>query len=221
MTVRVVLWDADGVLQRLPARDQFFPTLDPQAGAALAAAVFGPLPELLTGRLDMSEHFDRVLAGQGLLDQRTALLALWDDPEPVDEARAVLSAVRRAGVRCVLASNQDTLRADAMRGPYGALLDAAYFSCDLGVAKPEAAYFAHIADREGVAPGDLLLIDDSEANVEGARAAGLAAQHWHFDDGIGALNDALRHHLPMSAWQAPQAARSSRRREAHPGPRSR
>ena len=47
-----------------------------------------------------------------------------------------------------------------------------------GVMKPEAAIFARLCDRAGVAAADCLFIDDSPKNVEGARMAGMAAHHF-------------------------------------------
>jgi putative hydrolase of the HAD superfamily len=191
----VVLWDADGVLQRMPDRNPLFPTLGAEASADLAAAIFDPLPELLTGRLDMAQHLDRVLAERGLAARRDEVLGLWrEEHAPVPEARRLLTAVRRSGVRCVLATNQDTLMAEGMRDRYTDLVDAAYFSCDVGSAKPDAAYFARVATAEGVDRTELLLIDDSSTNVESARAIGLSAEQWHADDGIEALRDLLARH---------------------------
>lgn len=191
----MVLWDADGVLQRMPDRTPLFPPLGAETSADLAAAIFDPLPELLTGRLDMAVHLDRVLADRGLTDRRAEVLELWREARaPVAPARELLTVVRRSGVRCVLATNQDTLMAEGMRAPYADLVDAAYFSCDVGAAKPDPAYFAHVAAAEGVDRTELLLVDDSSTNVDSARAIGLRAEQWHADDGIGALRDVLSGH---------------------------
>jgi len=54
---------------------------------------------------------------------------------------------------------------------------AIYCSCDLGARKPDAAAFHEVANRIGAAPQRLVFFDDTEANVLGARAAGLMAAH--------------------------------------------
>lgn len=46
------------------------------------------------------------------------------------------------------------------------------------VTKPERAIFDIFCARAGLAPQECLFIDDRVANVEGARAAGLAAHHF-------------------------------------------
>lgn len=50
-----------------------------------------------------------------------------------------------------------------------------FVSSEMGLRKPERASFDFIAREIGVAPGRILFFDDTLANVEGARSAGLQA----------------------------------------------
>ncbi|WP_374456690.1 HAD-IA family hydrolase [Nocardioides sp.] len=52
--------------------------------------------------------------------------------------------------------------------------DDIVYSHEVGVAKPDPAAYELTAQRLGVAPGEVLFLDDVEANVDAARAAG-----WH------------------------------------------
>lgn len=52
-----------------------------------------------------------------------------------------------------------------------------FVSSDIGMRKPEARAFHHVAREIGVAPQNILFFDDLLENVEGARAAGLQAVH--------------------------------------------
>jgi len=54
------------------------------------------------------------------------------------------------------------------------LFDAVVVSCEIGVRKPDAEMFNHVTDRLGVESDSVVLVDDFEANVDGARRAG-----WH------------------------------------------
>lgn len=56
---------------------------------------------------------------------------------------------------------------------YGELLDGAYYSSDLGVAKPAFEFFGAILDDLRAAPDTVCFIDDMATNVAGARDAGL------------------------------------------------
>lgn len=58
-----------------------------------------------------------------------------------------------------------------------------------GLLKPDAAIYQRLLDRNGLLAGESIFIDDSLANVEGARAVGLDAIH--FTD-AGALRAELR-----------------------------
>jgi len=55
------------------------------------------------------------------------------------------------------------------------LFDVKVFSCDEGVAKPQARLYEICLERLGVEPQEALFIDDREENVAGARAIGLQA----------------------------------------------
>lgn len=48
--------------------------------------------------------------------------------------------------------------------------------------------------RIGAPADQVLFVDDSKANVAGARAAGLAAEHWHLERGPESLLDLLASH---------------------------
>lgn len=74
------------------------------------------------------------------------------------------------------------------------LLDAAFYSYEMRVAKPDPAYFTTILGRLDEAAECVLFVDDSLRNVEAAREVGLAAEHWAHGDGLDALRDRLAHH---------------------------
>ena len=57
------------------------------------------------------------------------------------------------------------------------LFTGAYYSCDLGMRKPNTDIYLHVVDRHGLDPSRTLFIDDSPQHVEGARQAGLMAEH--------------------------------------------
>ncbi len=52
-----------------------------------------------------------------------------------------------------------------------------FVSSTIGLRKPDAAAFDHVAKAIGAPPSRILFFDDSLANVEGARACGLQAVH--------------------------------------------
>ena len=52
-----------------------------------------------------------------------------------------------------------------------------YVSWQLGMRKPSVSAYRRVADEIGIAPRDIVFLDDNAGNVEGARAAGLVARH--------------------------------------------
>lgn len=56
--------------------------------------------------------------------------------------------------------------------------DGAVVSGEEGVLKPSAEIFAVLLERFGLVAGETLFVDDSAANVDGARAVGLEAHHF-------------------------------------------
>ncbi|MFC5847907.1 HAD family hydrolase [Deinococcus petrolearius] len=97
--------------------------------------------------------------------------------KPAPGARAVLSELRARGLKIGVLSNTlpsigRTLSAVGLDD----LVDVALATCTLGVHKPEARAFLLAAGALGVAPGEVLFIDDRAENVEGARAVGMRAE---------------------------------------------
>jgi putative hydrolase of the HAD superfamily len=97
---------------------------------------------------------------------------------PYPEVPETLARLRRAGARVVAVSNWDvSLHEVLARTGLAALVDGAITSAELGVAKPAPAIFARGLELAGgVAPDRALHAGDSlEADVAGARAAGIEA----------------------------------------------
>ncbi|MBL7947183.1 MAG: HAD family phosphatase [Flavobacteriales bacterium] len=57
------------------------------------------------------------------------------------------------------------------------LFHGAYYSCEIGLRKPDASSFLHVLDKHHADPARTLFIDDSIQHVHGARKAGLHAEH--------------------------------------------
>ncbi|MCB0794256.1 MAG: HAD family phosphatase [Flavobacteriales bacterium] len=57
------------------------------------------------------------------------------------------------------------------------LFDGAYYSCEIGLRKPDREAFLSVLERHEALPARTLFIDDSPQHVEGARQSGLHAEH--------------------------------------------
>ena len=91
------------------------------------------------------------------------------------EVPDVLRAWREAGVRLVVVSNWDVSLHEVLeRTGLAELVDGALSSAEHGVAKPDPSIFAAGLELAGVGADEALHVgDDLEADVGGARAAGI------------------------------------------------
>jgi putative hydrolase of the HAD superfamily len=200
----VVLWDADGVLQHLPAgwEASMRPVVEGHLDdleAFLAEAFELERPALL-GEVSWLEVLPRLLERWGVPHLYDDALRVWLTIVPQDGVRELVSALRAEGVRCYLATNQTEHRGRYMAENlgYADLLDGAFWSYELGLAKPDPAYFRAVVEQLGLEAHEVLFVDDSARNVEAARSVGMAAEHWHVDQGLPALRELLRSHaLPV------------------------
>jgi len=95
--------------------------------------------------------------------------------EPFPDAVPALRALRAAGLKLVAASNWDvSLHEQLGRTGLSGLLDGAVSSAEVGAPKPDPEIFVRALALAGAQPEEAWHVgDDVEADVGGARAAGL------------------------------------------------
>ena len=196
-----VLFDADGVVQR-PSQDWWarLTSLVPSDSDAFVADLMAAEKPSLVGKGDFRDAVAEVLHR-------------WNSPASVEEAMepwhwfaaepaviSLIGSLRTAGIGCHLATNQQAYRRAIMQDErgYGAWFDQTFYSCDLGLAKPDPAYFRAILAALQVSASEVLFIDDNEANVAGALGVGLRAEVYDLSAGVPALVELLRRYgLPV------------------------
>jgi len=193
--IRHVMFDADGVLQNHPggwiaAAEPYF---GERALEFLQRSYEAELPTL-AGEGDHLALVAATLAEFGVtVPVGDVYRDIWLAMEPAAASLAVVRALRDRGYGVHLGTNQERYRAAHMREVlgYDALFDVSCYSCELGAAKPDLAFFSEAARRIGAEPPAILFIDDNAQNVTAARIAGLAAEQWCLDDGHDVLLDLL------------------------------
>ncbi len=199
MAIRHVLFDADEVIQRTPGGWY----------AAMVEAYLGDrsreflhwtwrneLPPL-AGQGDFLPLFAQDLRDFGVDAPAAEVFAdVWCRIEVDETSVAIVRALRERGFGVHLGTNQEQHRGGYMKAALGyeELFDVHCYSFELGVAKPEPAFFVEAVRRIGADPGSVLFIDDRLENVEGARSVGLHAIHWDLEQGHDVLLDALGAH---------------------------
>ncbi|GAB3835146.1 HAD family hydrolase [Kribbella italica] len=204
MRIRAVLFDADGVIQ-VPTVDwratlRTFLRPDQSAEEFVLDLMTSERPSL-TGKGDFREATAEVLRRWEVSTPVAEVLALWEQFAAVPEAIDVVQELRAAGIPCHLATNQQAYRREIMndRRNYGQWFDRSFYSCDLGVAKPDPAYFKAIVTAIDLPPSSVLFVDDTAPNIDGAREAGLYAEQFDLSSGVPVLRGLLHGYgLPVA-----------------------
>ena len=134
--------------------------------------------EVVRGRLDLLVALNDYLGARGQADKLEALVNYWFEHDAVihHELLADVAAWRqRTGGRVFAASNQEhhRIRWLSENAGLGEHFDEILYSAALGVCKPDRVFFTNAQARMKVQNGRaILFIDDTAANVDGARVAG-------------------------------------------------
>ncbi len=139
------------------------------------------------GALSPAEFRSRIRAlhGNGITDDQVdhcwnAMLGRIP-PERIELLRRL-----RTRYKLLLLSNTNAIHVPAFEriivehngiADFKSLFDGAYYSCEMGLRKPDPEAFHHVLSRHGAEPSRTLFIDDSIQHVTGARKAGLKAEH--------------------------------------------
>ena len=204
-----VLFDCDGVLQR-PANDwqAELAALLPDAKANDAVGFFADVHEAeaptMDGSVDFEPRLAAVLDRWQVITPVTEVLPIWQQLAVDPSMLAAAEQLSDAGLICALATNQHAARAAYMRRELGyqRWFDPCFYSCEIGLAKPDPAYFRFALDRLGLPAAEVLFIDDLPVNVDGARKAGLVAEVFAKDGGRAELDRVLARHglsVPLAA----------------------
>jgi putative hydrolase of the HAD superfamily len=192
--VRAIAWDFDGVLNRAGIRGadghyRWEARVRTELGldiSGLNAHVFGTgLRALLTGQediLDRVESWARAAGHRAVAEDILELMFEAEhDPDP--DLLRVIAQLDRAGITQVIATNNDPRRTRhiAQQSGMGELVEAVFSSGEMGVMKPDAAYFDQIRAALRLEASQILLIDDLEANIDGADRRGWLG--WQYTPG--------------------------------------
>lgn len=180
MRIEAVLFDADGVIQRRPRG--WKDALGEQLGFSgdpgdFLAEVFAAETPALEGRFDFPAALSNLLSRWNCRATLDEALHTWTMIEVASEITDTIRALRQSGVACHLASNQERHKARYMSEVLGYcdLFDNEFYSCRIGLMKPDNAYFHAILNDIDCRPNQVLFVDDLQVNVDSARVVGLHA----------------------------------------------
>jgi putative hydrolase of the HAD superfamily len=184
--------DADGVVQ-YPSPG-WLKDMARLGGPGFMSEAFRREVTTLTGKGDLREELVGILERRGRTCTADDILAVWYRIEVDERMLTIVDRVRAAGVVTALATNQQSYRGTYIKEnlPYDEHFDHQFHSYEIGLAKPDPAYFTHIVESLDVEPAEAVFVDDVLANVRGAESAGLNAVHFARTDTYGHLRCRLR-----------------------------
>lgn len=194
MTFRALVLDCDGVIVE---NRRFSRCLEREYGIGLeqTAPFFEErFPRCLVGAADLKAELAPFLPAWRWKQSLDEFLALWfaEDGHLDLEVLDVVRNVRRRGFPVYVATNNEPHRVRYLREHLGfaSEFDAVFASGEIGLKKPDAAFFHHIQRLIGVPAEHILFWDDAPEFVKGARGAGWDARLFT------SANELRRHVLP-------------------------
>ena len=202
MPIRAVIVDVDGVL--VDGRPE-----DGRPWATTLEADLGISKDALD-RDFFRVHWQDVVLGHAPLVERLApvlekisphvtveqFIAYWfsKDSQVVLPLLQELALLRSTGIKIYLATNQEHRRADYLMHTLGlsTCCDGIFYSAQLSVSKPDPRFFILVSSLTGLDAPELILIDDTFANIKTAAALGWSTIHWTSNTSPEALREALR-----------------------------
>lgn len=146
--------------------------------------------EIIVGRAALMHHLVPVLQKIAPHVVAEQFVTYWfeHDSRVFTPMLQELSSIRSTGVRIYLMTNQEHMRAAYLMEDLGLdrHVDGIFYSARMGVKKPAMEFFTHVRATVGLRGEELLLIDDSQDNIEAALKAGWQALHWtrHSDPAV-------------------------------------
>ena len=143
----------------------------------------GRVKEFDKGLISPAEFCDNAREVLGCSLDDNAILEAWNDLI-VDFDTRNIAALRSLGQfgRLFLLSNSDVVNEACFRqyinnvagmDLFNDIFAGVCFSNSTGLRKPDPAIFQHVADNNGLTPGETLVVDDCRQHCESARSIGM------------------------------------------------
>ena len=199
MVIRAVAFDIGGVLERIAPPDQWLGRWQEHLGlgeAAFRAAIASVDPDglITTGGLSEAQYRRRYTAALGLsrgqADQFMAEMWDWYCGELDHELTSYAASLRPRYATAILSNSADGARREEQaRYGFADMFGTIIYSHEAGIAKPDRRIYALLCGQMGVAPGDVVFVDDMPENVDAASAFGIhGVLHRSTPESIDAIN---------------------------------
>ncbi|MEO5921877.1 MAG: HAD-IA family hydrolase [Pseudolysinimonas sp.] len=194
---RVIVFDYGEVISRSQSDDDRRALVEAAGGDAAVggietfwAAYWAHRDDLDHGTVTVPGYWARVGSDLGLDWTAGEVAELWArdfrswisvEPGTVE----LLDELHAGGTRMAILSNAGFDFGDPLRrAPYGRYFERVFVSAELGMLKPHADVYEHVAGELGIGFDAFVFIDNKEPNVDAAVALGATGHHFTGVDGL-------------------------------------
>ncbi len=166
---------------------------DSGAAQAFWAAYWAHRDDLDRGTASIPQYWERVAADLALTWSAGQVAELWArdfrswisvEPGTV----TLLEELHAGGTRLAILSNAGFDFGDPLRGaPYSRYFERVFVSAELGLLKPHADIYEHVAHELGIGFDAFVFIDNKAPNVDAAVALGATGHHFTSVEGLRAF----------------------------------
>jgi epoxide hydrolase-like predicted phosphatase len=185
MTIKAVSFDIGGVLEKVADLDEWLEALRRRLRldqSTLEAGLVSVDPRNLIGTGAMSEtefrtgYRDAFGFSEAETDDFMTRMWDWYCGELDTELFAFAESLRPAYTTGIISNSADGARREEQaRYRFEQLVDDIVYSHEVGLVKPDPKIYELACQRLGVAPDELVFVDDTQICVDGAAAVGIHA----------------------------------------------
>ena len=183
---KIVLFDADGVVVK---RRKYFSEIYAEKTGLDARADFlpffqGEFRNCVVGKADLKRIIKPWLPKWKWDKGADAFLQLWFETESNIQRDLLdyVAGLRKQGVRCYLASQQERYRGEYLIDKLGLRdkFDGFFMTYELGVRKDDKQFFQLILEKLKYPAPEILFADDEQENLDAASETGIST-HFYSD----------------------------------------
>lgn len=178
--IEAIIFDVDGVVfKSIDAHGKYFWSQNIKKDLGIRGEhlkkIFSKQWEDVTkGEIDTKEHLRQIFKDNTFENLNLTVdgyINYWLAHDNYVDSEMV-SFAQSLKIPAYLGTNQDPYRTNHIKNLVGSSFKGVFSSYQIGCLKPEPGFYQHIEKTLHLRPDQLLLIDDTQANIEGANARG-------------------------------------------------
>lgn len=185
-SAKAIIFDVDGVLMNsVDESGRFLWSKTAKQDLGLETTHFKQIfsdewTKATRGQIDTKDHLDRVFKELNIDITSNTFIDYWlsRDNHVDQDVLKFVDSLMHHNISLYIGTNQDKYRTTHIRKVFPIHFKGIFSSSDIGFIKPEPGFYNHIEEALGLRPSDILLIDDTFENIEGAQSQGWKTHHY-------------------------------------------